>query len=95
MSERQTIAKTQIPGPRSITDIEVGAVHSRGQEPPMDTLRAARNLLLAEYGPCAASHPELLLATARRLQRDADRASVGELGLILDSKADPYPGISD
>ena len=43
-------------------------------EPRMETLRAARSLLLAEYGPCAANHPELLLATARRLQSEADRS---------------------
>jgi hypothetical protein len=35
--------------------------------PSAADLRAARSLLLAEYGPCAASHEEILIATARRL----------------------------
>ena len=35
--------------------------------PSADDLRAARRLLLAEYGPCAACHEAILVATARRL----------------------------
>ena len=48
----------------------------RGEDrsiPDPADLKAARALLLAEYGPCAACHPELLVATARRLQQDAGR----------------------
>ena len=44
----------------------------RSEERPIPEpadLKAARALLLAEYGPCAACHPELLVATARRLQQ--------------------------
>jgi hypothetical protein len=37
------------------------------QLPSAVDLRAARSLLLAEYGPCAASHEAILIATARRL----------------------------
>jgi len=37
------------------------------QLPSAADLRAARSLLLAEYGPCAASHEAILIATARRL----------------------------
>ena len=64
-----------MPGPNSIPEIEVGVVAKDVPEPRMDALRAARSLLLSEYGPCAANHPDLLLATARRLQLDADRPS--------------------
>ena len=76
MAGRQTIKKTRIPDPTSIPEIKVGVVESsQNPEPQMETLRAARSLLLAEYGPCAANHPELLIATARRLQSDANQAS--------------------
>lgn len=42
----------------------------QGEERPLPgavDLKAARQRLLAEYGPCAACHPELLIATARRI----------------------------
>lgn len=54
--------------PSSIPEIEVA---SRLVEPKVESLKQARSILLAEYGPCAAGHPELLIATARRLERDA------------------------
>ena len=38
-----------------------------GPMPSADSLRAARSMLLAEYGPCVACHTETLIATARRL----------------------------
>ena len=38
-----------------------------GPMPSADSLRAARSMLLAEYGPCVACHAETLIATARRL----------------------------
>ena len=75
MTGRPTTKKRRMPEPASIPEIEVGVIDSEAAEPPMDTLRAARNLLLSEYGPCAADHPDLLFATARRLQRDADQSS--------------------
>ena len=75
MAERQKSRKNGVPEPKSIPEIEVGVVDSVDQEPVVDTLRAARSLLLSEYGPCAANQTELLVATARRLQRDADQAS--------------------
>lgn len=42
--------------------------------PNAESLRAARARLLAEYGPCAASHPELLIATARRIENERSQA---------------------
>lgn len=42
--------------------------------PNADSLRAARARLLAEYGPCAACHPELLIATARRIENERSQA---------------------
>lgn len=36
--------------------------------PTAESLKAARSLLLAEYGPCVASHAQTLVATARRLE---------------------------
>jgi len=36
--------------------------------PTAESLKAARSLLLAEYGPCVASHTQTLVATARRLE---------------------------
>ena len=74
MTERQTTKQTDVPRPSSIPEIEVGVMDPDDSEPRMETLRAARSLLLAEYGPCAANHPELLLATARRLQSEAERS---------------------
>lgn len=38
--------------------------------PSADALRAARARLLSEYGPCAACHPELLIATARQIETE-------------------------
>ena len=64
-----------MPEPASIPEIKVGIVAPEGPEPRMENLRAARSLLLAEYGPCAANHPELLIATARQIQLDADQRS--------------------
>ena len=54
--------------PASIPEIEVG---DRLVEPKVESLKLARSMLLAEYGPCAAGHHDLLMATARRLERDA------------------------
>ena len=75
MTGRQTITKVRMPDLTTIPEIKVGVVESDDLEPSMETLRAARSLLLSEYGPCAANHPELLIATARRLERDADETS--------------------
>lgn len=36
--------------------------------PTAESLKAARSILLAEYGPCVASHTQTLVATARRLE---------------------------
>ena len=38
-----------------------------GPMPSADCLRAARSMLLAEYGPCVACHAETLIAAARRI----------------------------
>lgn len=38
---------------------------SAGTLPSASDLKAARAMLLAEYGPCAAAHPEILVAAAR------------------------------
>ena len=54
--------------------VRIAAAKRRAIEarlPSVSELKAARAMLLAEYGPCAAAHPELLVATARRLRRDA------------------------
>ena len=75
MSDRETIKQTRVPAPSAIPELEVGIRDSKVLEPRMETLRAARNLLLSEYGPCAANHTELLIATARQLELDAESSA--------------------
>jgi hypothetical protein len=48
------------------TDAE--ASFEDGPLPSAENLKAARSLLLAEYGPCVACHTQTLIATARRLE---------------------------
>ena len=50
-------------------DVTAGGLISEddGPMPSADSLRAARSMLLAEYGPCVACHAETLIAAARRI----------------------------
>lgn len=75
MSVRHDTDSKAVPAPSSIPEIKVG---DRLIEPKVESLKQARSMLLAEYGPCAASHPELLMATARRLEQDARRPDRSE-----------------
>lgn len=65
----------EIDAPPRVADCDVTASglisEDRGPMPSAESLRAARSMLLAEYGPCVACHAETLIATARRL--DATR----------------------
>ncbi len=45
-----------------------------GPLPSAEHLKAARSLLLAEYGPCVACHTQTLVATARRLENSPKTA---------------------
>ena len=45
-----------------------------GPLPSATSLKAARSLLLAEYGPCVACHTQTLIATARRLETSLESA---------------------
>lgn len=76
-STRQKIISSpvEIDAPPRVEDCDVTASglisEDDGPMPSADSLRAARSMLLAEYGPCVACHAETLIATARRL--DATR----------------------
>lgn len=72
------VARTSRAVPPIAAAVRLTVAARRGEDRPIPEpadLKAARALLLAEYGPCAACHPELLLATARRLRREAGRGS--------------------
>ncbi|MDA0294517.1 MAG: hypothetical protein O3A19_06490 [Planctomycetota bacterium] len=45
-----------------------------GPLPSAESLKAARRLLLAEYGPCVACHTQTLVATARRIEASLNSA---------------------
>ncbi len=53
---------------------DAGASIEDGPLPSADSLKAARSLLLAEYGPCVACHTQTLVATARRLENSSNTA---------------------
>ena len=55
-------------------EIKIGTAAAIEITPKAESLRAARARLLSEYGPCAACHPELLIATARQIE--IERSSV-------------------
>ena len=50
---------------RDVVHIELKA--AADDVPAVEFLQAARAMLIAEHGPCAATQPDLLIATARRL----------------------------
>jgi len=74
MDTPKTISRPKIPTPDSIPEIQVGDVSVVAPEPRMEALKEARSLLMSEYGPCAANHQDLLLATARRIQDGIERS---------------------
>ena len=51
-------------------ELQITIPVSRESTPKAESLRAARARLLSEYGPCAACHPELLIATARQIETE-------------------------
>ena len=59
-----------VPLPREAVELKVASDGSTDTEPGLDALQEARRRLLAEYGPCAAGHVDLLMATARRIEND-------------------------
>ena len=71
LTARPSRPRTSGPGvpAAAVLRLTVAARHEDRSErmPSAEDLRAARRLLLAEYGPCAASHEAILVATARRL----------------------------
>lgn len=80
MSERRSAILTEDDSARRVVDLTVtdsgrtsapphASASSSDPVPPTEFLQAARRLLLAEHGPCAAAQPDLLLATARELCR--------------------------
>ena len=55
-------------------ELQITMLVSDDSTPKADALRAARARLLSEYGPCAACHPELLIATARQIETEMSHA---------------------
>ncbi len=68
------IPSTKINPPQPLVskavEMKIAPPEAGESTPKADSLRAARARLLAEYGPCAACHPELLIATARRIENE-------------------------
>ena len=72
MPSSTTRSSKSVPLPGVVPELEVSAVPGEGDPPSPESLKAARSLLLAEYGPCAAAHEEILVATARRIEAGTD-----------------------
>lgn len=61
------------PLPGKAIELKVGDGEADDIEPGLEALQEARRRLLAEYGPCAAGHTDLLMATARRIENDRSK----------------------
>ena len=72
MSSSTSRSSKSVPLPGDVPELEVSAVPGEPGPPSPESLKAARSLLLAEYGPCAAAHEEILVATARRIEAGTD-----------------------
>ena len=67
----KSLSATPLPG--EAIELKVAQDGSTDSVPGLDALQEARRRLLAEYGPCAAGHTDLLMETARRIENERSK----------------------